>query len=204
MAQRIVLKFGTNVLIKNNRLNKGLIAGIAKDLSEFRRQGNEFIIVTSGAIGLGIEKLCLDNNSLSLEEQQACAAVGQSILMSEYNDAFSKYNQAIAQLLLTNENFLNPEQSKNLNNTLEKLLRMNVIPVINENDSVSTSELRTEKGFSDNDTLAALVAVNSKASLLVLFTDVDSMYDKDPKKFKGSKSTYLLLLGCGICNCIKG
>ena len=182
MGKRIVLKLGTNAVMKNNQFNKVLVNGLAKTASEYRRKGFEIILITSGAIGLGIEKLRLGYNGLSLEEQQACAAVGQNALMHSYEQAFSRYNQTIAQLLLTQENFSSRQQLKNLNQTLQKLLKLGVIPIINENDSITTQELRTKKGFSDNDGLAALVALHSKADILVLASDVDGLFAEDPKK----------------------
>ncbi|MDO8647050.1 MAG: glutamate 5-kinase [Candidatus Diapherotrites archaeon] len=187
MGKRIIVKIGTNAIMKNGRLDKSLIADFAKDIMEFKKKGFEFAIVTSGSIGLGLEKLGLDNNGLKLEEQQACAAIGQSILMKNYEREFSKYNQTIAQLLLTQENFSNKEQLQNLKSTLEKLFSLNVLPIINENDSVSTRELKVKKEFSDNDSLSALVASHCKASMLVLATDVEGIFLENPKANKDAK-----------------
>jgi len=187
MGKRIVIKIGTNAIMKNGRLNKSLIADFAQDIMEFKKKGFEFAIVTSGSIGLGLEKLELSNNGLKLEEQQACAAIGQSILMRDYEKEFSKYNQTIAQLLLTQENFSNKEQLQNLKSTLEKLFSLNVLPIINENDSVSTRELKMKKEFSDNDSLSALVASHCKASMLILATDVEGIFLENPKSNKNAK-----------------
>lgn len=187
MGKRIFIKIGTNTIMKNGKFDKALIADFAKDIMEFKKKGFEFAIVTSGSIGLGIEKLGLGNNGLKLEEQQACAAIGQGILMRDYEKEFSKYNQTIAQLLLTQENFSNKEQLRNLKSTLEKLFSMNVLPIINENDSVSTRELKVKKKFSDNDSLSALVASHCKASLLVLATDVEGIFLENPKANKDAK-----------------
>ncbi len=186
-AKRIVVKLGTNTIIKNNKFNKSLINDLARQISSLRRKGIQVIVVSSGSIGMGLERINLNLNDLNLEMQQAIAAVGQNLLMHEYEKAFSKYNQVIGQLLLTQDNFTNKKSFNNLKRTLNKLLELNVTPVINENDSVATEELIKPEGFSDNDMLGALVASSFNADLLIILTDVEGLYSADPKKKKGAK-----------------
>lgn len=179
--KRIVVKLGTNVVICNNRFNFHLINGLAKEVSAMVRAGKQFIFVSSGAIGLGLEKTHLHNQELSIEMQQAMAAVGQSQLMHEYELAFGKYNQSIAQILLAQENFENTRSLGNLKNTIAKLLSLNIVPIINENDAVSTEELAFKKHFSDNDMLAAKLAVNTNADLLVMVSTVGGLFTENPE-----------------------
>ncbi len=180
--KRIVVKLGTNSVICNNCFNSHLINGLAKEISTMVRTGKQFIVVSSGAIGLGLEKTHLHNQELSVEMQQAMAAVGQSHLMHEYERAFGKYNQLIAQVLLTQENFENSQSLANLKNTLDKLLSLNIVPIINENDAVATEELAFKKQFSDNDMLAAKVALNLKADLLLMVSTVGGLFTENPEK----------------------
>jgi glutamate 5-kinase len=142
--------------------------------------------VSSGAIGLGLEKLGL-NKSDALSFQQATASVGQSVLMSEYSKAFDKYNQIVGQILLTHDVFGSPIQLQMFQNTLNKLMELNVVPIINENDSIAVDELKTDKGFSDNDGLAAMVAETFHADLLVILSDVDGLYTDNPKSNKNAE-----------------
>lgn len=183
-AKRVVVKLGTNIIIKNNKFNRSLINDLAKQISSIRRTGVQFILITSGAIGMGIERMHLNHKGLDVVSQQATSAVGQNLLMNEYERAFSKYNQIIGQILLTQSDFTNKKSLNNLKHTIDKLLKLNVIPIINENDPVGTEELRTTKGFSDNDMLAASVASNFNADSLIILTDVEGLYTADPKKKK--------------------
>lgn len=179
--ERIVVKIGTNALMGNGRISKATITELARQLSILRKSGTEVMLVTSGAIGFGIEKLGVGfpkDNPM----RQAMAAIGQNALMQYYEDSFSSRGQLIGQVLLTHQNFTSPESLGTLKKTMEKLLEIGAIPVINENDAVSVEALSQEKAFADNDGLAALVAVNFKADLLVILTDVDGIFTENPKE----------------------
>jgi len=186
-AKRIVIKLGTNVVIKDFRFNKAFVNDLAKEISFLRRDGKEIILVSSGAIGLGLEKLRLNKSDLSIALQQATASVGQSLLMHEFEKIFSRYNQTIAQILLTQDNFSNGKSLENLKHNLNKVIALNVVPVINENDAIAVEELASKKEFSDNDILAALVASKLGADLLIILTNVKGLFDSDPVKNKNAK-----------------
>jgi glutamate 5-kinase len=179
--KRVVVKLGTNSVICNNQFNAELADWLARDVSALARQGRRFVLVSSGAIGLGLERMHLAGNDLPVKMQQAMAAVGQSQLMHEYEKAFSKYNQVIAHVLLTQENLENRQGLENLRNTLEKLLELNIVPIINENDAVAIEELASKKHFSDNDILAARLAVHMKADLLVIVSGVGGLFSENPE-----------------------
>ncbi len=187
-AKRIVFKFGTNVLRNDDReISLSRIYSFIEDISKLHRQGKEIIIVTSGAVGLGSKTLKVDSNE-SLSIKQACAAVGQCQLMSIYEDGFNKYSINTAQVLLTEDDFTNRVKYLSLNNVLNTLLELKVIPVINQNDTVSTTELEDSGismygvSFSDNDKLSALVASKLDADLLVILSDINGLYDDNPKE----------------------
>src|SRR5690348_5805649 len=166
----------------------GAFYGIAESLANFRRAGREVLLVSSGAVGLGVRRLELASRPSELALVQACAAVGQSRLMSMYDDAFEKLGFRVAQVLLTEDDFLDSRRHENLRATLTTLLQLGVIPVINENDTVSTAELDSPASgaervrvFGDNDKLSALVMTHIDADLLVLLSDVDGLYTGDPQ-----------------------
>jgi glutamate 5-kinase len=183
--KRIVVKIGTNLLTKKLcGLRTDLISGIAKQIALLKKKNVEVLIVTSGAIGAGCMELKV-NKSQSIDVCQALAAVGQSAVMKAYHDAFLKYGVKVAQILLTYEDFSNSKKYSNLKKAIHKLLSLGVIPVINENDVVSVEEIG--KAFGDNDKLSALVASKVNADLLVMLTDVDGLYDKNPKSSKDAK-----------------
>jgi len=183
--KRIVIKIGTNLLTeKLCGLRTDFIKDIAKQISELKKNGNEIIIVTSGAIGAGCLELGI-KKSREIEVRQALAAVGQSAVMRAYHDAFSKYKIKVAQILLTYEDFSNRKRYLNLRKSINKLLEMGVIPVINENDPISVDEIGAT--FGDNDKLSALVASKVNADLLVMLSDIDGLYDKNPKSNKDAK-----------------
>lgn len=186
-AKRIVIKLGTQVVIDSvgssddtpatTRLGR-LVAGCADLLNA----GRQVILVSSGAVGLGRQKLGL-TGKLSLTEKQACAAVGQNLLMDVYRDLFARHDRVTAQVLLSAMDLSERRHYLNLRQTLEKLLELQVVPIINENDSVSTMELQDEdytKGFGDNDKLSALVGGKLDADLLVILTNVDGIYTENP------------------------
>ena len=187
-AQRIVIKMGTNVIMRDDgALAVGLVYGIVESTVNVLRSGRQVLFVSSGAIGLGVKSLRLDKSPSELALKQACAAVGQSRLMAMYEDAFRHFSVTTAQVLLTEDDFLNPVRYSNLRATLDTLLRLGVVPIINENDTVSTLELDRPSNaagqhcvFGDNDKLSALVMTKIDADLLVLLSDVDGLYTSHP------------------------
>jgi len=187
-ARRIVVKVGTNVVMRDDgRLALSQLYGIAESIARLRQQGRDMLLVSSGAVGLGMERLGISRRPAELSQIQACAAIGQSRLMAIYDDAFDKLGCRTAQVLLTEDDFLDLERYANLRSTLASLLTMGVIPVINENDTVSTAELdhpsdtpTRERVFGDNDKLSALVMAHIDANLLLLLSDVDGLYNRDP------------------------
>jgi glutamate 5-kinase len=187
-AQRIVIKVGTNVVMRDDgRLALSRLYGIAESVARLRQQEKDVLLVSSGAVGLGMERMGLTERPTELSRMQACAAIGQSRLMAIYDDAFDKLGCRTAQVLLTEDDFRDPERYSNLRSTLVSLLAMGVIPVINENDTVSTVELdhppdspERERVFGDNDKLSALVMTHIDADLLLLLSDVDGLYNGDP------------------------
>ena len=185
-SKRIVVKIGTSSLLDKGNPDKAMIKYLADDISALRKEGKEIVLVTSGAIGFGKEKLGVSETRLDVGMQQATAAVGQNLLMHEYEKSFSKHGQIIAQLLLTHQNFSNKAYLDNLNTTIERLLKLGVVPIINENDPVSVEELESKGFFSDNDSLAALCAVNFRADLLIILTDVAGIFDSNPKSNQGA------------------
>jgi len=177
--KRIVVKIGTNLLTeKLCGLRTDFISQIAKQIAELKKQGNEIIIVTSGAIGAGCTELNI-KKSREIETRQALAAVGQSTVMKAYHDAFAKSKIKVAQILLTYEDFSNHKRYLNLKKAIDKLLSFGVIPIINENDPISVDEIGIT--FGDNDKLSALVAAKVNADILIMLSDIDGLYDKDPK-----------------------
>lgn len=198
VPRRIVVKLGTNVIMRaDGRIALGLLCGLVESVAALRERGLEMLLVSSGAVGLGAERLGLAERPTALAEVQACAAVGQSRLMSVYEDSFARMGCRIAQVLLTEDDFRDPVRHGNLRQTLETLLRMGVIPIVNENDTVSTMELerpaedsgdgaedgtgaRGERLFGDNDKLSAMLMTHVDADLLVLLSDVDGLFDRSP------------------------
>ena len=187
-AQRIVIKMGTNVIMRDDGAPAvELVYGIVESTVNVLRSGRQVLFVSSGAIGLGVKSLRLDKSPSELALKQACAAVGQSRLMAMYEDAFRYFSVTTAQVLLTEDDFLNPVRYSNLRATLDTLLRLGVVPIINENDTVSTLELDRPSNatgqhcvFGDNDKLSALVMTKIDADLLVLLSDVDGLYTSHP------------------------
>ena len=190
---RIVVKLGTNVIMRpDGRVALGLLCGLVEQIAALRADGLEVLVVSSGAVGLGMERLGLLERPTVIAQIQACAAIGQSRLMALYDDAFARMNSPIAQVLLTEDDFRDPERHANLRATLDALLTMGVIPIVNENDTVSTAELdrpaenhgpaRAERIFGDNDKLSALLMKHINADLLVLLSDVDGLFDRPPQE----------------------
>lgn len=192
-AQRIVIKIGTNVIMRDDgTIALGRIYNLIESVANLRKQNKEVLIVSSGAVGLGAQRLKLPQKPKQLILKQACAAIGQSRLMSVYEDAFEKLGVITAQILLIEDDFTNRIRYINLRDTILKLLEMGVVPIINENDTVSTLELErtvtAEQGkipvFGDNDKLSALVMSKIFADMLIILSDVDGLYTSNPTKDK--------------------
>ena len=181
---KIVVKVGTSTLTHpTGCLNIRRIEELCKVLADLENAGNEVILVSSGAVGMGVGKLNLGSRPRDTVGKQAAAAVGQCELMYTYAKLFSEYNRTVAQILLTAEDFRQGTRHRNFSNTLERLLSLGVIPIINENDTVATDEIE----IGDNDSLAALVAVSAGASLLVLMSDIEGLFTADPHRDPGAK-----------------
>ena len=176
---RIVIKIGTSTLAHSTgRLNIRRVEELVKVMSDLKNCGHEVILVSSGAIGMGAGKLSLKGKPSDIPTKQAAAAVGQCELMYTYDKLFSEYNHTVAQILLTGSDFRREDRHQNFTNTMMRLLELDVLPIINENDTVATDEI----SVGDNDTLSALVAESIKADLLVLMSDIDGLYTADPHK----------------------
>ena len=181
---KIVVKVGTSTLTHpTGCLNIRRIEELCKVLADLENAGNEVILVSSGAVGMGVGKLNLGSRPRDTVGKQAASAVGQCELMYTYDKLFSEYNRTVAQILLTAEDFRQGTRHRNFSNTLERLLSLGVIPIINENDTVATDEIE----IGDNDSLAALVAVSAGASLLVLMSDIEGLFTADPHRDPGAK-----------------
>lgn len=179
--KRIVVKIGSSSLThqKTGALDLRKLEGLVRVLTDMRNMGKEVILVSSGAIAVGRKKLNL-SGALTLAQKQACAAVGQAQLMMVYQRIFSEYNQSVAQLLLTKITIINDVGRTNAINTFNELLKLGVIPIVNENDTVSTYELEKLIQFGDNDRLSAIVASLTNADLLILLSDIDGLFTDDP------------------------
>lgn len=178
MHERIVIKIGSSSLTSyQGKLNEKQIQYFTSELAALKQRGYEVLLVSSGSIAAGFPHIGYSSRPVYVHERQAAAAVGQTLLMQAYHDAFACYQLKIAQILLTRANFSERQQVHNVKNTIEELLKHGVIPIINENDTVSIEELN----FGDNDTLSALVANLVKANMLLIFTDTDGLYTEDPR-----------------------
>ena len=178
MSKRFVVKIGSNILSdESGGLDTGVIRNLAEHVSKVLSLGNEVVIVSSGAVAAGLEKLGLKSRPRDIILKQAAAAIGQSSLMWAYEKAFREHKHKVAQLLLSREDFSDRKRYINVKNTIRTLLSYRIIPVINENDTVTTDEMK----FGDNDNLAALVAILAEAERLVILSDVDGLYNEDPR-----------------------
>ena len=206
---RIVVKVGTSTL--TNELGNSNLRGmeeLVRTLADVQNMGNEIVLVSSGAIAVGANKMHLSEKPTSLRMKQAAAAVGECENMFLYDKFFGYYNKTVAQILLNADDIQEEEKKENLANTFEALLEQGIIPIVNENDSVSYTEIESnEKLFGDNDMLSAVVAILCEADKLVILSDIDGFYDKDPRLFKDAKlisrietideNTYKLAGGAG-------
>ena len=187
-AKRIVIKIGTSSLIlANGQINLKNMDDLAFTLSSLRNEGYDIILVTSGAIGVGLNVLGMDKRPSEIAQQQALASIGQVELMSLYNHIFARYQQKVSQLLLTNDVIEYPESRQNASMSLQAILSMGIIPIINENDVVSVDEMDHKTKFGDNDRLGAIVTNLADADLLIMLSDIDGLYDKNPNIFDDAK-----------------
>lgn len=181
---KLVVKVGTSTLTHaTGHLNIRRMEMLVKVLSDLKNAGHKIVLVSSGAIGMGVGKLSLSERPKDMPTKQAAAAVGQCELMYIYDKLFSEYNHTVAQLLLTGDDIENDQRRMNFENTMSRLLELDALPIINENDTVATEEI----ALGDNDTLGAIVACAVKADLLVLLSDIEGLYTADPHKDAGAK-----------------
>ncbi len=176
---KIVIKIGTSTLTHpTGNLNIRHMEQLCKVVSDLKNAGHQIILVSSGAIGMGVGKLSLRSHPTDIPTKQAAAAVGQCALMYTYDKQFLEYGQIVAQILLTGSDLKDAQRNQNFQNTVGRLLEMGVLPIINENDTVATEEI----SIGDNDTLAALVAADARADLLILLSDIEGLYTADPHR----------------------
>lgn len=202
---RIVVKVGTSTLAHpGGLLNIRHTEDLVKVWSDIQNAGHQLIVVSSAATGLGVGKLQIEKPS-DITTKQAAAAVGQCELMYTYDKLFNEYNHTVAQVLLTGEDVKNEQRSRNMRNTIFRLLELGALPVINENDTVATDEVGVENTIGENDTLSAIVAAAVQADLLILLSDIDGLYDGDPHRDPAAKlipvvpsiDAHILALGGG-------
>jgi len=185
-VERIVIKVGTSTItMGSSTASKEMMDSIAKQVKELKDQGKEVLIVTSGAIGIGLKAMGAKPNPNDIPMRQAASSVGQSILMQKWNESFQKEGILVAQILLTMDIYSDRDSVLNLNNTIDSLLEHNVVPIFNENDAVSIKEIGAV--FGDNDTLSSMIASRVDADLLIIMSDVNGLYDKNPNIHKDAK-----------------
>ncbi len=183
--RRVVVKIGTNVLRSaDGGIDVPYIRDIADQVCSLVENDKQVVVVSSGAIGMGAGELGIGGRIETVKLRQACAAIGQPILMNTYKEAFSRHDTSVAQVLITREVLDNRTSYLNLRNAIETLLSLGIVPVVNENDCVSTAEIGTT--FGDNDRLSALVASKLDAEVLILLSDIDALYDSDPRVTSGA------------------
>lgn len=181
---RVVIKIGTSTLAHaTGRLNIRRVEELCKVMSDLKNEGHEVILVSSGAIGMGVGKLSLPKRPDDIPTKQAAAAVGQCELMYTYDKIFSEYNHTVAQILITGDDIEHPDRKANFENTMRRLLELGVLPIVNENDSIATHEIE----IGDNDTLGAIVATTLDADLLIILSDIDGLFTADPHKDRDAK-----------------
>ena len=183
--KRIVIKIGSSSLIHKNTgaINYNKIEKLTRLICDLKNMGKEVILVSSGAVAIGRKELKIKKKPLTLDEKQACAAIGQSTLMTIYSKIFKEYNEKVAQVLITKIGLQMDHCCENISNTIEALLKLDTVPIANENDTVSPEEIV----FGDNDTLSAIISVLAKAELLIILTDIDGLYTEDPHLNKDAK-----------------
>lgn len=189
-SKRIVVKVGTSTLTySTGKTNLQITDRLARVLSDLHNQGKEVVLVSSGAMGMAVGKLGLKEKPKEIVKRQAIAAVGQCELMYLYDKLFSEYNNTVAQILVTGDDIAVPRRKRNMQGTINELLDMGIIPIVNENDTVSADEIE----IGDNDNLSAMVADMIDADLLVLFSDIDGLYDSDPHYNKNAKKLDIVM-----------
>ena len=185
---RVVIKVGTSTLAHaGGRLNIRRVELMCKVLSDIKNAGHQVVLVSSGAIGMGVGKLGLPDRPQDMPGKQAAAAVGQCELMYTYDKLFSQYSHTVAQILLTAEDIYHPRRSSHVHDTITRLLQWNALPIINENDAVATDEIGIQTTIGENDSLSAIVAKLVDADLLILLSDIEGLYTADPKKDPDAK-----------------
>lgn len=184
-VKRVVIKIGTNTLSRQGGVDTGFVRRVARQAAGLMADGRQVVIITSGAIGMGAGAIGESGPVKGMKLRQACAAIGQPLLMQEYRRAFLSHGINVAQVLLTAEVLDHRSTYLNLRNSVETLLKLGVVPVMNENDSISTEEIGS--AFGDNDKLSALVASKLDAGLLIMLSDIDGLYDKNPHKYPDAK-----------------
>ncbi|MCI8416174.1 MAG: glutamate 5-kinase [Lachnospiraceae bacterium] len=192
--KRIVIKVGSSTLThgETGALNLIKMERLVRELTDLRNQGREVVLVTSGAIAVGRKAVGIKERPVAIATKQACAAVGQGRLMMVYQKLFSEYNQVAAQILMTRNTMVNDHNRHNAQNTFEELLMLGAIPIVNENDTVSTYELNRLEQFGDNDTLSAVVAALIHADLLILLSDIDGLFTDDPNQNPNASFIHLV------------
>ena len=187
--KRVVIKVGSSSLIhkETNKLDLRKLEVLVRELSDLHNQGKDVVLVTSGAVAVGASAFGMHEKPTELKKKQACSAVGQARLMMIYQKLFSEYNQMAAQILMTKNTMVNNLNRRNARNTFEELLELGAIPVVNENDSISSYELEMLESFGDNDTLSAVIAGLIGADLLILLSDIDGLYTDDPRSNPDAK-----------------
>ncbi|MDO5038295.1 glutamate 5-kinase [Clostridium sp.] len=187
-SKRIVVKVGTSTLTyENGNINLTRIEKLARVISDLMNSGKEVVLVTSGAIGVGSSKLKLKEKPQSIREKQAVAAIGQCELMHIYSKFFGEYSHTVGQVLLTRDVVEDDHIRNNVCNTFNTLLEMGIVPIVNENDTVAIDEIENIVKFGDNDNLSAIVAGLVNADLLIILSDIDGFYDKDPRSNEDAK-----------------
>lgn len=180
---RVVIKVGTSTLAHaGGRLNIRRVELLCKVISDIKNAGHQVVLVSSGAIGMGVGKLGLPGRPQDMPGKQAAAAVGQCELMYTYDKLFAQYSHTVAQILLTAEDIYDSRRSSHVHDTLTRLLQWNALPIINENDAVATDEIGIQTTIGENDSLSAIVAKLVEADLLVLLSDIEGLYTADPKR----------------------
>jgi len=182
-AKRVVVKVGSNLLTVDRGLNVPAVQSISRQICELMTQGREVIFVSSGSMASGLKKVGLSRRPDEIPKRQAISAVGQASLINEYEKAFGEHDRKVAQILLTSDDLTHRKRYLNARNTLYTLLGWGIVPIINENDTVMVEEIK----FGDNDTLAAMIALQMGADLLVNLTDIDGLFTKDPRRFKDAE-----------------
>jgi glutamate 5-kinase len=187
-ARRVVVKIGSQILFSSEAIEEARLKGLVRDLAALHGQGKEVVVVSSGAVAAGMNRLGRKERPKTIPEKQALAAVGQIHLMALYERNFSRFDKSVAQVLLTHEDLANRQRYLNAKHTFQMLLELSIIPIVNENDTVAVEEMK----FGDNDHLSSLVATLLEADLLVILSDVEGVYDRDPRAHPDAKLISLI------------